>query len=292
MTSTDFSKVGLFLIGHGSKDQEAITQFWNLVSLLKSELINSEKTDLNKLKVGAGLIEFATPNLDTGIDDLIHETVDTVVAIPLVLLGAGHLKDDGPIALAKARLRYPNTVFKYANAVGIHHKILEAFATKIKTALGNTASNTGILLVSRGSTDPDANSDLYKVSRLLMERSDIPDLIQPAFVSLAEPNVTTGLKRLSSLGAKQIVVVPYFLFTGILLKRIYEQCDEWSKSTKTEVFCTNELGSHRSILEIIQERFHEAYFDHAHMNCDMCIHRWPIPGFESKLGSINQVNLK
>ncbi len=283
----NFSKTGIFIIGHGSQDQEAIKQFWELVDIIKDEILASGDKNIKQLKVQGGFIEFAEPNLDEGLDSLVDQNIQTVIAIPLVLLGAGHLKDDGPVALAKARLRHPNVTFKYANAIGIHHLILDAFAKKMESSIDRTNNGTGALIVSRGSTDPDANSDLYKVARLLIERPDTPNLIEPAFVSLAEPDVQTGLDKLKSLGVNRIIAVPYFLFTGVLLNRIDKQCNDWSQNNAIPVSTTTELGCDRSIIEIIFERFKEAFLDSAHMNCDMCIYRWPIAGFESKVGTLN-----
>ena len=43
-----------------------------------------------------------------------------------------------------------------------------------------------MLLVGRGSTDPDANAEVAKIARLLWEGRDRPR-VETAFVSLARP---------------------------------------------------------------------------------------------------------
>src|SRR5438132_806404 len=76
------------------------------------------------LDVGCGFIELAQPDLDTAMDDLVAGGATSVVAVPLVLLGAGHLKNDGPNALHRARTRHPSVEFAYARDLGIHPLVL------------------------------------------------------------------------------------------------------------------------------------------------------------------------
>jgi hypothetical protein len=59
---------------------------------------------------------------------------------------------------------------------------------------GADRAGTTVLLVGRGSTDPDANAEICKVARLLWEGRGLR-LVEPAFVSLAEPGVAAGLER-------------------------------------------------------------------------------------------------
>ena len=64
------------------------------------------------LDVGCGFIELAEPDLDDrGSTALVAAGATSVVAVPLVLLGAGHMKDDGPAALHRARQRHPGVRF-------------------------------------------------------------------------------------------------------------------------------------------------------------------------------------
>ena len=51
-----------------------------------------------------------------------------------------------------------------------------------------------VLLVGRGSTDPDANAEVHKAARLLWEGRGYAG-VETAFVSLAAPDVPSGLDR-------------------------------------------------------------------------------------------------
>ena len=286
----------MVLIGHGSQSAQGIAQFEQLVSLL-----SRSRTDL---WVNYGFIEFACPTIDQAIDAAVDHGATTVVAVPLVLTGAGHMKDDGPRALIKARMRHPRINFYYARALGIHPLILEVAEERcLKTALANNCQPDAVVLIGRGSTDPDANSDLYKISRLLADSRRLTTtyatglaplgvaslagplaLVEPAFVSLAPPSLSETLERLKKLEVKTIIVQPYFLFTGILVERIRKQAESWSISNPSiKVYTAPELGPDERIGSVIATRYDEALREEVVPNCDLCIHRHPLPGYEHKL---------
>src|SRR5207237_2759263 len=136
-----------------------------------------------------GFIELAQPDLDTAMDDLVAGGATSVVAVPLVLLGAGHLKNDGPNALHRARTRHPSVEFAYARDLGIHPLVLGVAEDRIRATVGEDGGEWAVVVVSRGSRDPDATADLYKVARLLWDSRGL-SLAQPPLVSLARPSVT------------------------------------------------------------------------------------------------------
>ena len=79
--------------------------------------------------------------------------------------------------------------------------------------------DTAILLIGRGGSDADANSDFYKITRLLWEKLNVK-WVESAFMGVTTPLVDEGIERCMKLGAKKIVMLPYFLFTGILMERM------------------------------------------------------------------------
>jgi cobalt/nickel transport system ATP-binding protein len=272
------NRPALLLVGHGSRSAKGVAAYWEFASVLRS-LAPS-------LDVGCGFIELASPDLDTAIDRLVEEGATSVVAVPLVLLGAGHLKNDGPAALARGRLRHPQVDFAYGRDLGIHPAPLAVAEQRIKEATTDwPADATAVVLVSRGSTDPDANADLYKVGRLLWDGRGF-ELVEPGFVSLAEPSVASALQRCLKLGAKRIAVVPYFLFTGILVDRIHEQARAWAdEHPQIEVRVGPELGTDPRLAQLVLDRYDEAVEGTVLMNCDFCAYRVPLPGYEARVGT-------
>ncbi len=265
--STD--RPALLVIGHGSRSPHGVAEYWDLLDVVRRQDPS--------LAIGGGFIELAPPDLDTAIDDLVAGGGRSIVAVPLLLLGAGHLKDDGPEALARARARHPGVQFGYGRALGVHPLVLDVAGQRIGQVMSDcSAEQSAVVLVGRGSTDPDANADLHKVARLLQDRVEVP-MVEPSFVSLARPSVADALERCRRLGAVNVAVVPYFLFAGILVDRIKEQALAWGDEHPTigvRVGC--HLGPEPAIAGLVVERYQEALAGEARMNCDCCLHRSPL----------------
>ena len=100
----------LLLIGHGTRSAQGADELQRFAATVAKAR--------PAVAVAAGFIEFVEPTLDQAIDGLVEAGATRVVAVPLLLLGAGHLKDDGPSAMARARTRHLDTTFSYAASSG------------------------------------------------------------------------------------------------------------------------------------------------------------------------------
>ena len=204
-----------------------------------------------------------------------------MVAMPLMLSAAGHAKGDIPAALARERTRHPGASFTYARPLGPHPALIDLLAARIAAA---GTGQPAVLLVGRGSTDPDANADVVKTARLLWEGRDYP-LAETAFVSLARPDVAEGLERCRLLGARRVVVARYFLFPGVLPDRVAEQAAAYAAAhPELDIACTDVLGDCDEIAALVWERYREALAGDIRMNCDVCVYRIAMPGFEHRVG--------
>ena len=269
---------GLFVIGHGTRDAAGVEEFRRFLPVVRAAIPGVE--------VGGGFIELAQPDLDTAIDDLVARGGDGgIVAVPLVLLGAGHMKDDGPAALARARARHPGVPMVYGRELGVHPTVLALAEGRAREAMGDAPSAShATVFVGRGSTDPDANSDLYKACRLLWDHRDL-GLVEPAFVSLAPPGVAEALDRCRRLGATAVIVVPYFLFAGVLPDRISAEARAWAaQHPEIDVRVGRHFGPVPELARLVVERYEEARRGDARMNCDCCTYRTPLPGYEARVG--------
>jgi sirohydrochlorin ferrochelatase len=265
----------LLIVGHGSRSAAGVAEYWDLARVVTETA--------PELDVGCGFIELAAPDLDTAVDHLVERGAGSVIAVPLVLLGAGHMKNDGPAALHRGRHRHPGVRFAYGRHLGLHPLVLAVAEDRIREAVddGDPAA-TAVVIVGRGSSDPDANADLYKVARLLWDSRGLA-MVEPAFVSLAQPGVPAALERCRLLGATRIVVVPYFLFTGVLVDRIADQVAGWAAAhPDVDARPGPHLGADPRIARLVLERYREALAGDAHMNCDLCVYRHPLPGYEHR----------
>lgn len=271
------SPPGLLIVGHGTRSDEGAAEFHALADRVRALA--------SGLEVEAGFIELSRPPVSDAVAALVARGVDDLVAVPLMLLAAGHTKDDIPATLERERLRHPGVAIRYGRDLGVRPELLALLAQRIGAVVApDELASTAVLLVGRGSSDPDANADLAKVARLLYEGREHP-FVETAFVSLAPPSVSDGLERCRLLGARRIVVVPYFLFTGVLERRIREQAREFAAASGLDVRVAGYLGPDDVIAALVLERFREAIEGDARMNCDTCVHRVALPGFEEKVGA-------
>ncbi|MGH3217527.1 MAG: CbiX/SirB N-terminal domain-containing protein, partial [Streptosporangiaceae bacterium] len=192
------------------------------------------------------------------------------------------------------RARHPGLEWLYARPLGPHPVLINLLAARIAAASGPAPAAAAalpadaapaVLVVSRGSTDPDANADVVKTSRLLWEGREFP-LAETAFVSLARPDVAEGLERCRLLGARRIVVARYFLFPGVLPDRVAQQAEDYARAhPELDIRCAGVLGDCDEVAALVYERYQEALSGDIRMNCDMCVYRTALPGFEHRVGA-------
>ncbi len=265
----------LLLAAHGTRDEAGVAAF-NALAQRVGDLAAGDGT-----RAAGGFIELSPPPLREAVATLVNGTPATMVAVPLMLSAAGHAKGDIPAALARERTRHPGLTWSYARPLGPHPALLDLLAARIAAA---GSPGPAVLVVGRGSTDPDANADVVKTTRLLWEGRDYP-LAETAFVSLARPGVTEGLERCRLLGARRIVVARYFLFPGVLPDRVAQQASEYATAhPDLDISCADVLGDCDEIAALVYERYHEALSGDIRMNCDMCVYRIAMPGFEHRVG--------
>ena len=265
----------LLLAAHGTSDQAGVDAFAALAGRV-GKLAAADGT-----RVAGGFIELSEPPLREAVTGLAAASPGSIVAVPLMLSAAGHAKGDIPAALARERTRHPGASFTYARPLGPHAALIDLLAARIAAA---GTDQPAVLLVGRGSTDPDANADVVKTARLLWEGRDYP-LAETAFVSLARPDVAEGLERCRLLGARRIVVARYFLFPGVLPDRVAEQAAAYAAvHPELDIRCTDVLGDCDEIAALVWERYREALAGDIRMNCDVCVYRIAMPGFEHRVG--------
>ncbi len=268
----------LLVVGHGSRDPRGVRGFHELLALMRGR--NPQ------LSIEGGFIELSRPPISECVNRLAEGGARSVAAVPLMLLAAGHAKDDIPATLVREKVSHPGMSFNYGRALGIRPELLELMGERISAVVPEKEKEkTAVLVVGRGSSDPDANSDLSKIARLFYEGRPYP-VVESAYVSMTPPSVAAGLDRCRRLGAKRVVVFSYFLFTGVLEERIREQSEAFAaENPGVKVRYAGYFGPSERIADLLMERYAEAVEGDIRMNCDVCVHRVALPGFEEKVGA-------
>jgi sirohydrochlorin cobaltochelatase len=271
----------LLIVGHGTRSDAGVAEFTRLVGQVRDRAAGRVPA------VDGGFIELARPSVAEAITGLVPPGTGPwpIVAVPLVLTAAGHGKGDIPAALARELVRHPGLSYSYGRPLGPHPVLQDILATRIDAALaGAPRRDAHVVLAARGSTDPDANAEVAKVARLLWEGRGYAE-VEFCFISLAEPSVPAALERAVLLGARHIVVAPYFLFPGVLPDRVVAQSREFAAGHRgLRVDVAGLIGACGELTGLVLERYDEALHGDIRMNCDTCAYRVALPGFADKTG--------
>ncbi|CAK6696673.1 sirohydrochlorin chelatase [Synechococcus sp. BA-124 BA4] len=274
-------KLGVMVCGHGSRNRLAVGEFAQLAEGLRARLPG--------VPVDYGYLEFARPILRDGLDNLRSQGVEHVLAVPGMLFAAGHAKNDIPSVLntyaAETGLR-----IDYGRELGIDRKMIQAAAARISACLEQAGTSvplhdTLLVVVGRGSSDPDANSNVSKVTRMLVEGMGF-GWGETLYSGVTFPLVEPGLRHALKLGFRRIVVFPYFLFSGVLVSRIQQHSQRVAADhPEIEFLSASYLGDHPLVLDTFRERVEEVIRGDTQMNCSLCKYRDQVLGFESEVGS-------
>ncbi len=271
-------KLGIMLCGHGSRDTDAVAEFAVLAEQLRQRMPD--------YPTEFGYLEFARPIIRDGLDKLKSQGVTKVLAVPGMLFAAGHAKNDIPSVL-NTYAAQNDLPISYGKELGIDPKMISAAGDRIREALpaGVPLHEILLVVVGRGASDPDANSNVSKITRILWEGFGF-GWAETAYSGVTFPLVEPALEHCTRLGFKHVIVFPYFLFTGILVQRIYDAVDEVAKSHPQITFTKAPyLNDHPLVVETFVERIEQILTGDTAMNCQMCKFRTQVLGFEAEVGA-------
>jgi sirohydrochlorin cobaltochelatase len=277
--------IGIMVCGHGSRDADALTEFQFVAEGLRARL--------PQYPIESGYLEFARPIIRDGLNALKARGVSRILAVPGMLFAATHVKNDLPWELNSFMADNPGVSVEFGRELGIEPRLLQASAERI--AEGEARSphkiareDTLLVVVGRGTNDPDANSNIAKVARFLWEGMGF-GWAEVAFSGVAYPSVDAALKRVARLGYRRIIVFPYFLFTGVLVKRIYEQTRAVAALfPEIEFVEAPYLRDHPLVLDAFAERVAEILDGSPAMNCQLCKYRTQVVGYEGEVGAVQE----
>jgi len=125
-----------------------------------------------------------------------------------------------------------------------------------------TRPKTALLLIAHGSRQAEANADLLHLTEQLRAQG-VYSHVQPSFMELAKPTIEEGGDLCVLRGAEQVILLPYFLSSGIHVQRdLAEACRHLAERHASVRFrLAQPLGRHPLLAEIVLERAREAERD-------------------------------
>ncbi|MEM9043158.1 MAG: sirohydrochlorin chelatase [Pseudomonadota bacterium] len=263
------SKIGVMICGHGSRSQAAVDEFAVLAEKLPHHLPPDWPVEY-------GYLEFANPVIRAGLDSLREQGCDHILAVPGMLFAAMHSKNDIPTVLNTYSEKHGIKV-SYGRELGVDPKMMDAAAARVRAALDEANAReevplheTCLVVIGRGASDPDANSNVSKITRLLWEGFGF-GWAETGYSGVTFPLVEPCLEHVAKLGYRRVIVFPYFLFTGILIDRIYGFTDMVAaRHPGIDFVKAGYLNDHPKVLETFAERITEQMGAHPIPNCGIC----------------------
>ena len=277
------NETAVLLCGHGSRDPEAIGEFDIAAAALRRRLGDQD--------FATGYLEFAQPTIQEGLAELAARGARRILAVPGMLFAASHVKNDLPWEMNSFMAANLGVEVRLGRDLAIDPKLLAAASERIAAVAPKGREDAVLVVVGRGTNDPDANSNIAKITRMLWEGMGF-GWGETAYSGVAHPRVDAALARAARLGFRRIVVFPYFLFTGVLVKRIYAQTDAVAAGfSGIEFVKAPYLRDHPLVIDAFMERIAELNGDVApNMNCQLCKYRTQIVGYEEEVGLAQQAH--
>ncbi|HTH99248.1 MAG TPA: sirohydrochlorin chelatase [Stellaceae bacterium] len=271
-------RTGIMVCGHGSRDEAAMAEFQLVAAGIRARLPD--------FPIETGYLEFARPTIREGLEALRAQGVDHILAVPGMLMAASHVKNDLPWELNTFAAAHDGLDIRFGRDLGLDPRLLAAASERIAEAAGEgPRDETLLVVVGRGTNDSDANSNISKVARMLWEGMGF-GWAEVAYSGVAHPRVDACLERAMKMGYRRIVVFPYFLFTGVLVKRIYDQTDAVAAAHPGVAFIKAPyLRDHPLVMDAFADRAAEMLGETPPPNCRLCKYRTQIVGYEDDLGA-------
>ncbi|HSU79696.1 MAG TPA: sirohydrochlorin chelatase [Candidatus Angelobacter sp.] len=230
-------------VSHGSRVKEGVDQ--------ARFFIESCMEPLSVAIQEICFLELVKPSIKEGVERCIQQGADEIIIQPVLLFAAGHVKKDIPEEVNKIKRLYPTIKFSYGKPFGQDARIIDILSERLHQSGTPLLGEAMILLVGRGSSDPEIKENFEVISEAIWNKEGLP--IQSCFLAACDPRLSDGLVLAQKSGFRQVFVIPYLMFTGILMKDMKKAIRPYQSVNQTFFLCQS-LGYHEKLKEVLIER--------------------------------------
>lgn len=234
----------ILYIAHGTRSKKGVNEAKSFIEKVMKQI------DVSIQEIS--FLELSEPLIDEGFRRCVARGATVITVVPLFLLAAGHIKHDIPEALSTLQAEFPEVQVLVKEPFGVQETLLDAGAELIKCAVGRIERKDRLLIVGRGSSDPEILADFSKIASGLKKRLGI-NVVSVCYLAAVEPRFQQGFETILEEQDGLVIVFPYLLFSGLLSAEIEREVNKMKKEGR-QIYQTGPLSSHRVIEEIIIER--------------------------------------
>ena len=234
----------ILYIGHGTRSKKGIGEALAFVQRVIAQI------DIPIQEVS--FLELTAPSIAEGFAHCVERGAKEITVVPLFLLAAGHTKHDIPLLLSTLQEKYPHICIDVKDPFGVQESMLDGIAELVFSNTGGVKPQDRLLIVGRGSSDPTIKTDFATIASGLKTRLGI-DHVSVCFLAAAKPTLDEGLESIAEKAGSRVIVVPYLLFSGLLLAEITQKISRL-KRQGMDIIHTAPLSSHQIIEDIVISR--------------------------------------
>lgn len=227
----------ILYVAHGTRVKAGEQQAIDFIKRVQKE-INMPIQEI-------AFLELSSPTVEQGIKSCVEQGASEILVIPLLLFAAQHAKSDIPEILMKVMENYPNINVKFGNPIGITRKMVDAVIEQLASV--HFPERAQIVLVGRGSSDPDIHRDFAEIASRVKLRTGLRN-IEIAFLYGKGPQLSEIVLK-SEERDEPLILVPYLLFTGLLMKGL----EQIQQKSLREVLISERLGDVSYTIQAFKE---------------------------------------
>ncbi|MFA7746087.1 MULTISPECIES: sirohydrochlorin chelatase [Salinicoccus] len=239
---------GILYVSHGSRIYEARKEAESFIHSVRAQI----DVELQEIC----FLELAKPDLQQGVKTLVDQGATEISVIPVLLLSAGHYFRDIPEEMNTINEKYPHIKFLYGKPLGVQSRLTNILKERIQETGIRANKDAKILVVGRGSYNPQTEIDISSIGRELKESTGF-DYVDVCYLAACRPSFEDALQQSLEAEHSQVFIVPYLWFTGVLEKYIEEKIQ--NHSTNKQVVLCHHLGNHPAMQEALKERVYETF---------------------------------
>lgn len=233
-------------ICHGSRFEMAIKEAISFVEKTKSIV----RVPIQEIC----FLELASPTIQEAIKSCLEQGATRVIVVPVLLLTAAHAKKDIPNELDKVKRRNPGLEIIYGEPFGVQETIVDVLIERLE-AKRRITEDMKIILIGRGSSDPDVVTDLNRIRDILEVKSGVKS-IHISFLAAANPLLEELIQEFLEWEIRNVILLPYLLFTGFLDRSIKQLIKRYDLDKYNWTLC-HYLGEHPLICNVLQNKVEE-----------------------------------
>lgn len=234
----------ILYIGHGTRSKQGAEEARSFVHRVM------ERIDIPIQELS--FLELTEPSIAQGFTKCIEKGASEITVVPIFLLAAGHIKKDIPDTLDELKKQYPEVIVKVKDPFGVQELLLDGLAELIISSAGDISPSDSILIVGRGSSDPSIHKAFTEIGEGIKVRLGA-SFVSVCYLAAAHPSFDEGLELITEQAGGRVIVVPYLLFSGLLLSEVNQKVRKRQPGDKS-IIHTGQLSKHKVIEDLIIKR--------------------------------------